>query len=142
MIRYSTNYNQTETMVANLLSQTEPELDPAAAQTRAADLLAPWHRAFLTFNPLENLDAVQVPVLLLGGLADEQAPPLLHQAALEKELRIGGNHTVTSQRLPGVNHLLQPPITQWAMLDGEPRPVVAPALLEALRGWVAGQVKK
>jgi pimeloyl-ACP methyl ester carboxylesterase len=142
MIRYSTNVNQTENMVASLLSQTEPELEPAAAQARAAELLAPWHRAFLAFNPLENLEAVQVPVLLLGGLADEQAPPLLHQGALEKELRASGNHAVTSQRMPGVNHLLQPPITQWAMLDGEPHPIVSPALLETLRGWLAGQTKK
>ena len=142
MIRYSTNLGQTEVMVTNLLSQTEPTLPPAAVQARMATLLSPWHRAFLAFDPLDSLAAVQLPVLLLSGQADEQAPPALHQAALEKELRAGGNRFVTSQRLVGVNHLLQPPPTQWAMLDGAPRPVVAPALLEALHQWLAAQVKR
>ena len=142
LVRYSTNLDQTQAMLANLLSQDEPGLLPAAAATRAAALLTPWRRAFLAFNPLEKLDVVQVPVLLLSGLADEQAPPAQHQAALEKELRDNGNRFVASQRLVGVNHLLQPPPTQWVVLDGEPRPIVAPALLESLKLWLAGQAKK
>ena len=142
LVRYSTNLDQTQAMVANLLRQDEPDLSPAAAQARAAAQLTPWHRAFLAFNPLEKLESVQVPVLLLSGLADEQAPPAQHQAALEKELRDNGNRAVTSQRLVGVNHLLQPPTTQWIVLDGQPRPIMAPALLEALKLWLSTQTKK
>jgi hypothetical protein len=142
LVRYSTNLDQTQAMIANLLRQDEPDLPPATVQARAAAQLTPWHRAFLAFNPLEKLDAVQVPVLLLSGLADEQAPPAQHQAALEKELRDNGNRAVAGQRLVGVNHLLQPPTTQWIVLDGEPRPIVAPALLESLKTWLAAQTKK
>jgi pimeloyl-ACP methyl ester carboxylesterase len=142
LVRYSTNLDQTQAMVTNLLRQDEADLPPAAAQARAAALLTPWHRAFLAFNPLEKLEAVQVPVLLLSGLADEQAPPAQHQAALEKELRDNGNRLVTSQRLPGINHLLQPPTTQWLVLDGQPRPIMAPTLLETLKLWLAAQARK
>jgi pimeloyl-ACP methyl ester carboxylesterase len=142
LVRYSTNLDQTQAMIANLLRQDEPDLPPATVQARAAAQLTPWHRAFLAFNPLEKLEAVQVPVLLLSGLADEQAPPAQHQAALEKELRDNGNRAVTGQRLVGVNHLLQPPTTQWIVLDGEPRPIVAPALLESLKTWLATQTKR
>jgi len=142
LVRYSTNLGQTQAMVANLLRQDEPSLLPEAAQQQAAAQLMPWHRAFLAFNPLAGLEAVQVPVLLLSGLADEQAPPPEHQAALEKELRANGNRAITSQRLAGVNHLLQPPTNQWVVLDGEPRPIVAPSLLEALKQWLAVQTKK
>jgi fermentation-respiration switch protein FrsA (DUF1100 family) len=141
LVRYSTNLGQTQAMVANLLRQDEPGLALEAAQLRATAHLTPWYRAFLTFDPLAQLEAVQVPVLLLSGLADEQAPPAEHQAALEKELRANGNHAIASQRLPGVNHLLQPPPTQWVVLDGQPRPIVAPVLLEALRLWVAAQAR-
>ncbi|TVT40564.1 alpha/beta fold hydrolase [Hymenobacter setariae] len=141
LVRYSTNLGQTQAMVANLLRQDEPSLLPEVAQLRAAAHLMPWHRAFLTFDPLAGLQAVQVPVLLLSGLADEQAPPAEHQAVLEKELRASGNRTVSSQRLPGVNHWLQPPPTQWIVLDGEPRPIVAPALLETLRLWLVAQAR-
>jgi dienelactone hydrolase len=142
LVRYSTNLGQTQAMVANLLRQAEPGLLPEAAQQRAAAQLMPWHRAFLAFDPLAGLEAVQVPVLLLSGLADEQAPPAEHQAALEKELRSNGNRAITGQRLVGVNHLLQPPPTQWIVLDGDPRPIVAPALLEALKQWLTTQAKK
>jgi dienelactone hydrolase len=142
LVRYSTNLGQTQAMIANLLRQDEPGLLPEAAQLRAAAQLTPWHRAFLAFDPLAGLEAVQVPVLLLSGLADEQAPPAEHQAALEKELRDNGNRAITSQRLAGVNHLLQPPPTQWVVLDGEPRPIVAPTLLEMLKQWLATQAKK
>jgi alpha-beta hydrolase superfamily lysophospholipase len=142
LVRYSTNLGQTQAMVANLLRQDEPGLLLETAQLRAAAQLMPWHRAFLTFNPLAQLEAVQVPVLLLSGLADEQAPPAEHQAALEKELRSNGNRAVVSQRLVGVNHLLQPPPTQWIVLDGEPRPIMSPALLEVLNTWLATQTKK
>ena len=142
LVRYSTNLGQTQAMVANLLRQDEPGLLPDVAQLRAAAQLMPWYRTFLTFNPLEKLDGVQVPVLLLSGLADEQAPPAEHQAALEKELRDNGNRAITSQRLAGVNHLLQPPPTQWIVLDGEPRPIVSPTLLETLRLWLTAQARK
>jgi len=142
LVRYSTNLEQTQAMIVNLLRQDEPDLALTTIQTRAAAQLTPWHRAFLAFNPLDKLEAVQVPVLLLSGLGDEQAPPAQHQAALEKELRDNGNRAVASQRLAGVNHLLQPPTTQWVVLDGEPRPIVAPALLEALKTWLSTQTKK
>jgi len=142
LVRYSTNLEQTQAMITNLLRQDEPDLPPATIQARAVAQLTPWHRAFLAFNPLDKLEGVQVPVLLLSGLADEQAPPAQHQAALEKELRDNGNRAVASQRLLGVNHLLQPPTTQWIVLDGEPRPIVAPALLETLKTWLATQTKK
>jgi alpha-beta hydrolase superfamily lysophospholipase len=142
LVRYSTNLGQTQAMVANLLRQDEPGLLPEVAQLRAAAQLMPWYRAFLTFNPLAQLEAVQAPVLLLSGLADEQAPPTEHQAALEKELRDNGNRAITSQRLVGVNHLLQPPPTQWVVLDGEPRPIVSPVLLDTLRLWLAAQARK
>jgi pimeloyl-ACP methyl ester carboxylesterase len=142
LVRYSTNLEQTQAMIVNLLRQDEPDLPPATIQARAVAQLTPWHRAFLAFNPLDKLEAVQVPVLLLSGLADEQAPPAQHQAALEKELRDNGNRAVASQRLAGVNHLLQAPTTQWIVLDGEPRPIVSPALLEVLKTWLTTQAKK
>ena len=142
LVRYSTNLGQTQAMVVNLLRQDEPSLLPEVAQLRAAAQLMPWYRAFLTFDPLAGLQAVQAPVLLLSGLADEQAPPAEHQATLEKELRANGNRAVSSQRLAGVNHMLQPPPTQWVVLDGEPRPIVAPAVLETMRLWLAAQARR
>ncbi|RZL16259.1 MAG: alpha/beta hydrolase [Hymenobacter sp.] len=139
LIRYSTNQAQTQAIITNLLRQGEPALPAADAQQQAASLLKPWHRAFLAFDPLDNLAAVQCPVLLLTGLADEQAPPAQHLPPLERGLRAGGNRAVTVLRPAGVNHLLQPPRLQWAMLNGEPKPLVSPVVEEAIRQWLVGK---
>lgn len=122
LIRYSTNQAQTQAIVANLLHQGEPTLPAAEVQQQAASLLQPWHRAFLAFDPLDNLAAVQCPVLLLTGLADEQAPPAQHLPPLERGLRAGGNRAVTVLRPVGVNHLLQPPRCNGLCSTASPSP--------------------
>jgi pimeloyl-ACP methyl ester carboxylesterase len=142
LIRYSTNPAQTQAIVTNLLRQGEPTLSAAGGQQQAAALLTPWYRSFLAFDPLENLAAVQCPVLLITGLADEQAPAAQHLAALERELKAGGNRLVTAFRPVGVNHLLQPPPMQWTMLNGEMKPIFSPAVQELMRQWLATQMGK
>jgi pimeloyl-ACP methyl ester carboxylesterase len=142
LIRYSTNPAQTQAIVANLLHQGDAALSATDAQQQAAELLTPWSRAFLAFDPLEGLAAVQCPVLLISGLADEQAPPAQHLTALERELRAGGNRLVTAWRPVGINHLMQPPTLQWTMLNGELKPVFAPVVQEELRQWLATQLGK
>jgi len=142
LIRYSINPTQTQAIVTNLLRQGEPTLSAAAGQQQAAALLTPWYRSFLAFDPLENLAAVQCPVLLITGLADEQAPAAQHLAALERELKTGGNRLVTAARPVGVNHLLQPPPVQWTMLNGEMKPVFSPAVQELMRQWLTTQIGK
>lgn len=141
LIRYPTNLPQTQAIVTNLLRQAEPGLAPAAAQAQAASLLTPWHRAFLSFDPLENLEEVQCPVLLITGQLDEQAPPAQHLSALEHMLRSNSHHNVTARRLPNVNHLLQPPRIEWTMLNGEMKPVLANALTEVVQHWLATELK-
>lgn len=142
LIRYSTNPSQTQAIVTNLLRQGEPTLTAAGAQQQAAALLTPWYRSFLAFDPLESLAAVQCPVLLITGLADEQAPAAQHLAALERELKAGGNRLITAARPIGVNHLLQPPPIQWTMLNGEMKPIFSPAVQELMRQWLATQIGK
>jgi pimeloyl-ACP methyl ester carboxylesterase len=142
LIRYSTNPAQTQAIVTNLLHQGEPTLSATDGQQRAAALLTPWYRSFLAFDPLESLVAVQCPVLLITGLADEQAPAAQHLAALERELKSGGNRLVTSFRPLGVNHLLQPPPLQWTMLNGEMKPIFSPTVEELMRQWLATQIGK
>ncbi|RZK16034.1 MAG: alpha/beta hydrolase, partial [Hymenobacter sp.] len=140
LVRYSTNLTQTQSIVMNMLRQGDATITPAAAQQVTASLLTPWNRAFLTFNPLESLPAVQCPVLLVSGQLDEQAPPAVHLAELERELKANGNHHVATYHPAGVNHLLEPPQIQWTMLDGEMKPVLAPVVAEVLLQWLTTQV--
>ncbi|MDO7874697.1 alpha/beta fold hydrolase [Hymenobacter sp. ASUV-10] len=136
-----TSPQQAQAIVANMLRQDSGELDAPAAQKKAAELLTPWQRHFLAFDPIASLDQVKCPVLLLGGTNDQEAPADLHLTALEKELK-SFNHGATSKRLPGVNHLMQPPQTEWTMLNGQMRPVFSPVALEAIREWIVGLYAK
>ncbi|WP_210514785.1 alpha/beta hydrolase family protein [Hymenobacter terricola] len=132
-----TNPPQAQAIVSNMLRQDQPGLDPQAAQAAAIQLLTPWRRYFLTFDPLADLDQVRCPVLLLSGTEDTEAPIDLHQTALEKELR-SVNHSTTARRLPGVNHLLQPPKTEWTLMNGEMKPLISPVAQETIREWITG----
>ncbi|WP_157780913.1 alpha/beta hydrolase family protein [Hymenobacter sedentarius] len=132
-----TNQQQAQAIVSNMLRQDQPGIDPQAAQAAATKMLTPWQRYFLSFDPVAELDQVRCPVLLLSGTEDLEAPADLHLEALEKELKSIGRNT-TSKRLPGVNHLFQPPKTEWTLMNGEMKPVFSPVAQETMRAWIAG----
>ena len=136
-----TNPPQAQAIVSNMLRQDQPSLDQTAAQAVANQLLTPWYRYFLAFNPLDGLDQVNCPVLLLNGTDDLEAPADLHFTALEKELK-SANHNTASKRLTGVNHLFQPAKTEWVLMNGEMRPVFSPIAQETIREWMASLSKK
>ena len=74
-------------------------------------------------------------MLLLNGTNDQQAPADLHLASLEKELK-SVNRAVTAKRLAGVNHLFQPPKTEWTLMNGEMMPLFSPVAQETIREWI------
>ncbi|OGX85485.1 hypothetical protein BEN48_01180 [Hymenobacter glacialis] len=132
---------QALSIVSNMLRQDQPALDASAAQAAARHLLTPWHRYFLSFDPIEQLDQIRCPVLLLSGTSDLEAPADLHQTQLEKELR-SFNHSTTAKRLPGVNHLFQPPKTEWTLMNGEMKPLFSAVAQETMREWIMGLMVK
>lgn len=132
-----TNPPQALPIVSNMLRQDKPTLEPKAAQAEAAQLLTPWMYYFLAFDPVEALDEVRCPVLLLNGSEDLEAPADLHLSALGKELK-SVNHNITAKRLPGVNHLFQPPKTEWTLMNGEMKPLFSPVAEEIIRAWIVG----
>ncbi|MBF9221504.1 alpha/beta hydrolase family protein [Hymenobacter ruricola] len=132
-----TNEPQAKSIVANMLRQDHPDLDPKEAQVQAVKLLTPWRRFFLAYDPIAELDQVACPVLLLNGTDDREAPADLHLTALEKELK-SVNRSTVSKRLPGVNHLFQPPKTEWTLMNGEMKPLFSPVALDVIREWIMG----
>ena len=136
-----TNPAQAQSIVSNMLRQDQPALDGPAAQVAAKQLLTPWQRYFLSFDPVDQLDQVRCPVLLLSGSDDLEAPADLHQSVLEKELR-SFNRRTTAKRLPGVNHLFQPPKTEWTLMNGEMKPLFSAVAQEIMREWITGLMVK
>jgi dienelactone hydrolase len=140
IINHTQDNSQAQNVLANMMRQSNANLDPAAAQASAADMVSARYRYFLSFNPLENLPKIACPVLLLYGTADDMLNVDTNAALLSRALR--SNKSVTTHKLLGVNHLFQPDRTQWPLLNGEPKPNLSPAASEAVRAWVTGQTAK
>ncbi|MBH8558602.1 serine aminopeptidase domain-containing protein [Hymenobacter negativus] len=140
IIRQTADNAQAQAIVANMLKQIYPALSSAAAQTRASQLTSPWYRSFLTFNPQAELGKVACPTLLLHGTADTQVQLAANLPVLEKGLK--ANKRVNVQKLDGLNHEFQAPLSEQALAAGTTvRPTAAPDALEAVGEWVMQQVK-
>jgi pimeloyl-ACP methyl ester carboxylesterase len=82
------------------------EVDTFIGQ-QVANMLRPWNRFFLRYDPAVDLERVDVPVLSLNGSRDVQVRAGINQRAIAAALRKGGNTQFTIRELPGLNHLFQ-----------------------------------
>jgi pimeloyl-ACP methyl ester carboxylesterase len=98
------------------------------------NLMTPWMRFFLAFDPAETLRKVTVPVYAAFGALDTQVPPATNEAPVRSAL--AGNSRATVKVYPEANHLFQKAntgqVTEYALLD---KAFVAP-LLEDLSAWI------
>ena len=141
IVRQTANDDQAQAIVINMLRQRYPQADPALARARATQLITPWYRYYLKFDPQPGLAAVQCPVLLINGTDDAEVNAALNLTALEKGLK--HNKRVTVRRLLGVNHLFQTPASErLAAADGTVDTVITPVLLDTVRDWILQEVGK
>ena len=108
-------------------------------RTAAAQAMTPWLRYFLRHDPRPALLLTRVPVLALNGDLDVQVDAEQNLAAIETTLEEGGNRTVTTHSLPGVNHLFQTAgtglVDEYATIEE----TMAPAVLDLIRDWILAQ---
>lgn len=78
-----------------------------AINAQIRQVMSPWFRFFLTYDPAPALSKVACPVLDINGEKDLQVPPAQNIPAVKSALRSGGNKDVTVRELPGLNHLFQ-----------------------------------
>ena len=122
--------------VTTLLHQQNPAQPLPVTRVQAAAYAQRGLHAFLGFDPILRLDQVNCPVLLLHGTADIDADYRLHLRALRGELRSVHWRAIRSRRLRDVNHLFQPPLAAWTMLDGELQPVFSPQAQQEIHRWL------
>ena len=140
IVRQTANDDQAQAIVVNMLRQRYPDQDPNLGRRRATQLITPWSRYYLKFDPQVALPDVKCPVLLVQGTDDDEVNAAANLVALEKGLR--ANKRVAVRRLPGVNHQFQLPAdVQLASADGTLDPIVSPAFLNAVREWIRGEAQ-
>ncbi|GAC1370886.1 MAG: alpha/beta hydrolase [Hymenobacter sp.] len=140
IIRQSPDNAEARAKIVPLLSSANTGLDASMARARALQLTTPWARYFFDFDPLNQLGKVQCAVLLLNGTADLQASVKHDLVPLQRTLH-RAHRAVSSTRLVGVNHLFQPPSTQWPLVNGTPQATFSPDALKKIHSWIALETK-
>jgi hypothetical protein len=126
------------------LMAVDPAMASAAKQSMDSSLEmaeSPWFRYLLTLNPAEILRKVTVPVLAINGSLDLQVAAKENLAAIEKALHEGGNHDVTAQELPGLNHLFQTATTGLPAEYATIEETMSPVAMKTVSDWILLKVK-
>jgi pimeloyl-ACP methyl ester carboxylesterase len=102
-------------------------------------LMSPWWRYTLTYDPATALRKVTCPVLVLIGEKDLQVPPALDLPAIKKALEEGGNKHFEIDELPGLNHLFQTAKTGSPTEYAVSEETISPPVLDKIASWILKQ---
>ena len=95
-----------------------------------------WFRYFLTTDPARFWKQVECPVLALNGEKDLQVAAHENLPAIEKALNSGGNESVKTISLPGLNHLFQHSTTGLPADYGTIEETFSPEVLKIIATWI------
>ncbi|WP_457654050.1 alpha/beta hydrolase family protein [Rhodocaloribacter sp.] len=115
------------------------KVDEVDIEAQIRQVLSPWFRFFLTYDPAPALRKVRCPVLAINGEKDLQVPSKENLSAIEEALKAGGNTRYEVVEMPGLNHLFQPAetgaISEYAKIEV----TIAPEALERITRWILAQ---
>jgi pimeloyl-ACP methyl ester carboxylesterase len=134
-----------ELVEASLARMTEEQREGAGVSTETVDaqvkaiseqMLNPWFRFFLTYDPKPALTQVKVPVLAIAGEKDMQVPPKQNLPVIEEALKVGGTQHYMVKELPGLNHLLQTAKTGSPSEYARIEETMSPTALKLIGDWI------
>lgn len=105
-------------------------------------LLSPWFRYYVTYDPTPVLMKVSCPVLALISEKDLQVPPKENLQAIEKSLQTGGNKNYTIKELPNLNHAFQTVQTGSGLDYAKIEETISPVALKIIGDWILQQAGK
>ena len=119
-------------------NQTTEETDAAVKQLSSSFNPGSndWMRYFLITDPAVFWKKVKCPVLALNGEMDLQVSAKVNLPAIEKALKSGGNNSVMTISLPGLNHLFQHCKTGAPSEYGEIEETFSPEVLKIMADWI------
>ncbi len=110
--------------------------DKQALVQSVYQLISPWFRCFLTYDPKMALTKTKCSVLAVNGSKDMQVPSQQNITAIKKYLTKAGNKTFVVKEFEGLNHLFQHAET------GSPKEYIkieetcSPEVLEFIVHWI------
>lgn len=128
-------------VVVEAIRAENPLVPLKDAEAGAAQLVTPWMRYFLSYDPIPALRKVACPVLAINGGKDLQVDPKQNLGPIEAALKAGGNTQVTTKVLPGLNHLFQHATTGAVNEYGQIEETLAPEAIQIVCDWIHARTK-
>jgi len=119
----------------------KPENSKDMFERGAKQILSPWFRFFIKYDPRPTLEQVNVPVLALNGGKDLQVDPKQNLPEIEKALKSGGNKNFKTVELPGLNHLFQPAETGAPGEYAKIETTFSEDALKIMKDWIISVTK-
>ncbi len=113
----------------------EGEVLHDAVETQMRQVVSPWMRYFITYDPRPALTRVKCPVLALNGTLDLQVYHDQNLPEIQKAIAAGGGD-VTIRRYEGLNHLFQPAETGALSEYGAIEITFDEAVLRDIVAWI------
>ena len=96
---------------------------------------SPYMNHLLAYDPAVNISGIKCPVLALNGEKDVQVDAALNLTAIDRAVS-ATNKRVTTQVMPGLNHLFQHCKTCTVAEYSELTETFAPQALQLIGDWL------
>jgi len=98
--------------------------------------IKPWSRYFLQYNPADEIEKLQIPVLSLNGSKDTQVNAKINQNGIRQALIKGGNKDYKIIELENLNHFFQECETGKMDEYRKIEQTFSPIALKEISSWV------
>jgi pimeloyl-ACP methyl ester carboxylesterase len=102
----TTHYNAFIKPILTSLNVPEKKIN-LFIESQLKTSLKPWSRYFLQYNPADEIEKLQMPVLSLNGSKDTQVNAKINQEGIRNALIKGGNKDYEIIELENLNHFFQ-----------------------------------
>jgi len=102
--------------------------------------LKPWSRYFLQYNPADEIEKLQIPVLSLNGTKDTQVNAKINQEGIRKALKKGGNKDYKILELENLNHFFQECETGKIDEYSKIEQTFSPTALKEISNWILKRI--
>ncbi|MDN3492748.1 alpha/beta hydrolase family protein [Winogradskyella bathintestinalis] len=139
-IELTTHYNEFLRPILTSLNVPEKNIN-AFIENQLKTSLQPWSRYFLQYNPADEIEKLQIPVLSLNGSKDTQVNAKINQEAIRQALIKGQNKNYKIVELENLNHFFQECETGKMDEYRKIEQTFSPTALNEIKKWVIEHLK-
>ena len=139
-IELTTHYNEFLRPILTSLNVPEKNIN-AFIENQLKTSLQPWSRYFLQYNPADEIEKLQIPVLSLNGSKDTQVNAKINQEAIRQALIKGQNKNYKIVELENLNHFFQECETGKMDEYRKIEQTFSPIALNEIKNWVIEHLK-